>query len=170
MFDLADSAVDGQATDLKRFLQARKNIPLAQIQAEISETFKIERSHDYVQISEPAGNVIYRSQFFVEHPLPEISPDDSDRPSYSIYKLGSERVRVISEPVDAGGHFYVVRVGHLMNEEYESLQDLRRTMLLYGSLILLVGAVAAYWISRRMIARLTNPSASALEGHISEQG
>lgn len=158
LFDLADSTVEGQAADLKRFLEARKNIPAAQVQTEIGENFKIERSRDYVSISDPDGTLIYRSQFFAEHPLPPIPADDLDRPSYSIQKLGLERVRILSEQVEVGGRSYIVRVGHLMNEEYESLMDLRRTMLWYGSFIFLIASAAAYWINRRMLAQLGDPS------------
>lgn len=168
LFELADSTLEGQAADLKRFLEARKNVSAAQVQAEISENFKIERSRDYFQISELAGNLIYRSQFFGEHPLPAISPEELDRPSYSIYKLGSERVRIISEPVDAAGRTYVVRVGHLMNEEYETLMDLRRTMLWYGFFIFLIASAASYWINRRMLSRFHDPAPAVSDADSSD--
>ncbi len=168
LFELADSTLEGQAADLRRFLEARKNLSAAQVQAEISQNFKIERSRDYLQISELAGNLIYRSQFFVEHPLPAISPEDLDRPFYSIYKLGSDRVRLISEPVDVAGRSYVVRVGHLMNEEYETLMDLRRTMLWYGFFVFLIGSATSYWINRRMLSRFHDPAHAASDGDSSD--
>ncbi|MGO8794086.1 MAG: hypothetical protein ACLQLC_04625 [Candidatus Sulfotelmatobacter sp.] len=158
MFELADSALEGQAADLKRFLEARKNIPEAQVQAEIGANFKIERSRDYVQIGDPRGNLIYRSQFFVEHPLPAISADDLDRPSYSSYKSGSERLRIISAPVEVGGRSYIVRLGTRMNEEYETLMDLRRTMLGYGFFIFLIASAASYGINRRMLSTFDDPA------------
>jgi hypothetical protein len=148
-FELADTSLEGQAADLKRFLDSRVNLPAAQLKVEVGENFRVERSRDYLQINAADGNLIYRSQFFSEHPLPPLPLDDLDRPAYAIHKLGPERVRVISEQVALNGVSCVVRIGHPMNEEYESLMDLRRSMLWYGFLIFLVASAAAYWISRR---------------------
>ena len=81
LFDIADAVIEGQAADLQRFLEARKDVPVAQLQAEISADYKIERSQDYLQISDASGNSIYRSRFLEEHPLPPLSLDDLTVPS-----------------------------------------------------------------------------------------
>ncbi len=73
LYDIADATLEGQAADLERFLEARKDVPTAQLQAEISEDYKIERSEDYLQISDAGGHFIYRSRFFDEHPLPTLA-------------------------------------------------------------------------------------------------
>ena len=55
LYDIADATLEGQAADLERFLDARKNASTAQLQAEISADYKIERSEDCVQITDANG-------------------------------------------------------------------------------------------------------------------
>ena len=58
LFDIADTALEGQAADLQRFLEARKDLSAAQLQAEISEDRRIERSEDYLQITESTDYLV----------------------------------------------------------------------------------------------------------------
>ena len=152
LFDIADTALEGQASDLQRFLEARKDLSAAQLQAEISEDRRIERSEDYLQITESSGNSIYRSRFFEEHPLPPRSLDELDRPLYENRKLGHERFRLLSEQIDISGRVYIVRIGHPMHEEIETLDDFRRYLLWFAPLLLLGASAGGYWLSRRALA------------------
>src|SRR5580658_8257250 len=61
LYDIADATLEGQAADLERFLEARKDASTAELHAEISEDYKIERSEDYLQITDASGKTIYRS-------------------------------------------------------------------------------------------------------------
>jgi heavy metal sensor kinase len=151
LYDIADAALEGQAADLERFLEAR-NVPTAQLQAEISEDYKIERSADYLQISDASGNSIYRSKFLEEHPLPPLSPDQLGRASYKNRKLGHERFRLISEQMYVSGRVYVVRIGHPMDEEIEALDDFRGYLLWFAPLLLLGASAVGYWLSHRALA------------------
>ncbi len=152
LFDIADTALEGQASDLQRFLEARKDLSAAQLQAEISEDRRIERSEDYLQITESSGNSIYRSRFFEEHPLPPRSLDELDRPLYENRKLGHERFRLLSEQIDISGRVYIVRIGHPMHEEIETLDDFRQYLLWFAPLLLLGASAGGYWLSRRALA------------------
>ncbi|MGA8065416.1 MAG: hypothetical protein WB951_24705, partial [Candidatus Sulfotelmatobacter sp.] len=100
LYDIADATLEGQAADLERFLEARKDVPTAQLQAEISEDYKIERSEDYLQISDAGGHFIYGSRFFDEHPLPTLSLIQLKKPRYEIRKLGKLPFRILSEKMD----------------------------------------------------------------------
>jgi heavy metal sensor kinase len=152
LFDIADKALDDQAADLQRFMEARKDIPTPQLQAEISEDYKIERSEDYLQISDASGNSIYRSRFLDEHPLPPVSRDDLDRPIYENRKLGHERFRFLSRQIDAGGRVYTIRIGRPMHEESETLEAFRGYLLWFSPLLLLAASAGGYWLSRRALA------------------
>jgi heavy metal sensor kinase len=152
LLDIADTALEGQTADLQRFLEARKDLPPAQLQAEISEDYKIERSEDYLQITDASGSSIYRSRFFEEHPLPRVSPDELDRPLYENRKLGHERFRLLSEQIDVSGRVYIVRIGHPMHEELETLDDFRRYLLWFAPILLLAASAGGYWLSRRALA------------------
>jgi heavy metal sensor kinase len=167
LFDIADTALEGQAADLQRFLEARKNVPTPQLQADISEDYKIERSEDYLQISDTSGNSIYRSRFFEEHPLPPLSFDDLDRPLYQNRRLGHERFRLLSKQVDVSGRLYLVRIGHLMEEEIETLDAFRGYMLWFAPFLLLGASAGGYWLSRRALAPVDalTRTARTISGH-----
>jgi heavy metal sensor kinase len=152
LFDIADGVIEGQASDLERFLQARKDLPTAQLQAEISEDYRIESSEDYLQISDASGNSIYRSRFFEEHPLPPLAPDDLGRPLYQNRKLGHERFRILSKQIEVSDRVFTVRIGHPMHEETETLDDFRRYLLWFAPLLLLGASAGGYWLSRRALA------------------
>jgi heavy metal sensor kinase len=152
LFDIADTALEGQAADLQRFLLARKDVPTTQLQSEISEDYKIESSEDYLQINDAGGNTLYRSHFFEEHPLPPLPFDDLDRPLYQNRRLGHERFRLLSEQMDVSGRVYVVRIGHPMHEETETLDAFRGYLLWFAPLLLLAASAGGYWLSRRALA------------------
>src|ERR1022692_541635 len=152
LFDIADAVLEGQAADLQRFLEARKALPIAQLQIEISEDYKIARSEDYLQISDAGGNLIYRSRFLEEHPLPALALDELDRPLYENRRLGHERFRLISEQIDVSGRLYVVRIGHPMHEEIETLDAFRGYLEWCAPLLLLGASIVGYWLSHRALA------------------
>jgi heavy metal sensor kinase len=167
LFDIADTALEGQASDLQRFLEARKDVPLPQLQTEISEDYTIERSEDYLQIADASGNTIYRSRFLEEHPLPALSPDELDRPLYESRKLGHERFRLLSKQIETGGRVYVVRIGHPMHEELETLDAFRAYLLWFAPLLLLAASAGGYWLSRRALAPVDalTRTARTISGH-----
>jgi heavy metal sensor kinase len=127
-------------------------VPTAQLQSEISEDYKIESSEDYLQINDASGNTLYRSHFFEEHPLPPLPFDDLDRPLYQNRRLGHERFRLLSEQMDVSGRVYVVRIGHPMHEETETLDAFRGYLLWFAPLLLLAASAGGYWLSRRALA------------------
>lgn len=148
LFDIADTALEGQAADLEQFLQSRKDLPALQLQAEIGERYKIDRSQDCLQITDANGSSIYRSAFLAEHPLPPVSLEHLDRPLYQNRKLGGERFRFINEQVEVSGRVLVVRIGRAMRKESQALDDFRRYLLWFTGLLLLVASVG-YRLSGR---------------------
>jgi heavy metal sensor kinase len=166
LFDIADAALEDQAADLQRFLEARKDAAIPQLQAEISEDYKIERSEDYLQITDANGNVIYRSRFLEEHPLPPLSADLLDRPLHESRKLGHERFRFLSTQIEVG-RMYIVRIGHPMHEEIETLDAFRGYLLWFAPLLLLGASAGGYWLSRRALAPVDalTRTARTISGH-----
>ena len=132
LYDIADGSLEGQAADLQRFLEARQNESPAQLRQEISEDYQIERSEDYLQISDSDGNWIYRSQFLEEHPLPLISSDQLRKPRYQNRRLGKQPFRILSERMDVGGRVFVVQIGSTLDEEIETLDAFRRYLLMFA--------------------------------------
>jgi heavy metal sensor kinase len=152
LFDIADATLEGQAADLERFLEARKNVSTAQLQAEISDDYQIERSEDYLQISDASGNSIYRSRFLEEHPLPPLSLDRLRKPHYQNRKLGRQLFRILSEKMDVDGRVFVVQMASTLDEEIETLDAFRGYLLLFAPVLLLAASAVGYWLSHKALA------------------
>ena len=152
LYDIADQALEGQAADLERFLEARKDISTQQLKAEISEDYKIERSEDYLQISEAGSGTIYRSRFLEENPLPPFPLDEKENPRYENRKLDHRRFRFMSQRMNVGARVYMVQIGHPMHEELETLDDFTRYLLWFAPLLLLGASAVGYWLSHRALA------------------
>jgi heavy metal sensor kinase len=150
--DIADAALEGQAADLERFLKARSDVPTSQLQAEISEDYNIERSEDYVQISDASGQFIYRSRFLNEHPLPTLSLNQLQKPLYDRRKLGKLPFRILSEKMDFNGHIFILQIGSNIDEEVETLDAFRKYLLMFAPVLLLAASAVGYWLSRKALA------------------
>jgi heavy metal sensor kinase len=151
LLDIADEVLEGQAADLHRFLEARKDVPAGQLQAEISEDYEFERSADYLQISDTSGNSIYSSRFFEKHPLPQFSLDQLVRPRYENHKINHQHFRFMSEMMAVSGRAYVVRVGHPIEEEIETLDAFRGYLLGFAPVLLVGASGIGYWLSHKAL-------------------
>jgi heavy metal sensor kinase len=167
LFDIADAALEGQAADLQHYLEARKNMSLLQLQTEISHDFKIESSADYLEISDSSGNLIYRSKFLEEHPLLPRSLDELGKPLYDNRKLGHGRFRFISQRMEASGGVYLVRIGHPIEEEIETLDAFERYLVRFVPILLLAASGVGYWLSHKALApvRALTRTAATISAH-----
>ena len=152
LYDIADAALEGQAADLQRFLEARQGEAPAQLQADISADYKIERSEDYLQISDASGNSIYRSRFLEEHPLSSLSLNQLKKPRYQNRRLGKQTFRILSERMDVNGRAFVVQMGSTLDEEVETLDAFRGYLLLFAPVLLLAASGVGYGLSHRALA------------------
>jgi heavy metal sensor kinase len=152
LYDIADQALEDQAADLGRFLEARRDVPASALKAELSEDYKIERSEDYLQIIDAAGNALYRSRSLEEDPVAPPPLDQLEKPRYKNLKLAGRRFRFISQRMNVGSLVYVVQIGHPLHEELETLDDFRRYLLLFAPLLLLGASGVGYWLSHRALA------------------
>jgi heavy metal sensor kinase len=152
LYDIADAALEGQAADIERFLEARKGASAEQLHAEISEDYKIERSEDYLQITDAGGKTIYRSRFLDEHSLPPVSLDQLKEPVYENLKLGKLPFRILSERMEINGQVFVVQIGSTLDEETETLDAFRKYLLMFAPVLLLAASAVGYWLSRKALA------------------
>ena len=64
LYDIADDTLEGQIDDMKHFLEAqRRDASVAKLREEVTETYVLEHSGDYLQIQDEQGDWIYRSSF-----------------------------------------------------------------------------------------------------------
>jgi heavy metal sensor kinase len=152
LFDIADATLEGRAADIERFLESRKDLSPAQLQAAISDDYKIDRSEDYVQISAASGNSVYCSQYFVEHPLPPVSLDQLSKPRHRYRRLGGAPFRILSEKTVVNGQVFIVQVGSTLDEELETLDAFRKYLLMFAPLLLLAASAVGYWLSGKALA------------------
>ena len=152
LYDIANATLEGQAANLQRFLEARNGLPLAQLQAELSADYRIDRSEDFVRISDANGNAIYHSEFLDQHPLPEISLDRLRKPRYQVRKLDGQPYRILSEKMEIDGRVFVVQIAASLDEEIETLEAFRKYLLMFAPLLLLAASGVGYWLSRKALA------------------
>jgi heavy metal sensor kinase len=152
LYDIADASLEDQAGDLQRFLVARQAEDQNRLREEISADFKIERSEDYLQIADPDGNWIYRSEYLERNPLPPISAGQLEKPRYRNRWLGKLHFRVMSQKMEAGGRVFVVQIGSNLDEEDETLDAFRKYLLMFAPILLLAASAVGYWLSRKALA------------------
>ena len=152
LYDIADEVLENQAADLQRFLENRKDIPLAQLQAELSEDYKIERSEDYLQIIDASGNALYRSKFLEENPVTPLSLDQLRKPRYENPRLAGRQFRFVIQKMNVSDRVYIVQIGHRMHEEMETLDAFTQYLLWFAPLLLLTASAVGYWLSHRALA------------------
>jgi heavy metal sensor kinase len=152
LYDIADATLEGQAADLERFLEARKDLSAAQLQTAIGQDYEIDRSEDYAQITDASGNSVYRSRVLEEHPFPLFSLDQLAKPHHQVSRLGRRPFRVLSKKIAVGGRLYIVQIGVSLQEEIETLDDFRKYLLMFAPVLVLAASGVGYWLSRKALA------------------
>src|ERR1700683_2206181 len=63
LLDLADTELEAQAIDLQHFLEARKDLPDQQLQAQLADKYdaNTDEPRSYVEITSASGQTVYRS-------------------------------------------------------------------------------------------------------------
>lgn len=149
LLDIADTDLEGRAADLQRFLLSHKDLPPAELQAQLQERYKIDRSQDCVEVLDAAGQGLYVSRLLADHPIPSIPSDDVDRRMYRNYKIGEGHYRLVSEHLDLPGHAFTIHIARAMNQEFEILAAFHRAVLWSSCLFLLIAGCGGYWLKRQ---------------------
>ncbi len=167
LYDIADAALEGQAADLEQFLKERSDLSISELHAQVTADYKIERSEDYLQISDAAGHSIYRSRFLEEHPLPPVSFDQLTKPLYQNRKLGELPFRILSEKMEVGGRVFVAQIGSTLDEEMETLEAFQKYLFMFAPILLLAASGVGYWLSRKALAPVDalTRTARTISGH-----
>jgi heavy metal sensor kinase len=152
LYDLVDDGLESQVEDLTRFLEAqKKDATIAKLQEETNESYAIEHSGDYLEVSIESGEVIYRSEFLQAHPS-ALPPDEVKRPMFRSREIEGRSFRFIFQKLQANGHTYNVEMGAPADDAVETLQLFRSYLLMFAPLLLLVASGVGYWMSRRALA------------------
>ena len=153
LYDIADDALESQIDDVQHFLEAQgKDDPSSKLQKQITETYILEHSGDYLQIQNDQGEWIYRSMFFEQHGVPALKADQLTQPLYEDRRIGDRSLRFVSQPVEAYGHRFVVQTGVPENDILETLALFRRFLLIFAVIMLLASSGVGYWLSRKALS------------------
>jgi heavy metal sensor kinase len=153
VYDLVDDNLEARVEDLKNFLLAQpKDVSSAKLREEVTESYSLEHSGDYLQLYADNGDWIYQSRFLQAHPLPTLDPGSISRASFENRKLGGRYFRFVTQKVEANGRVYTLQTGLPTKEVRDTLTLFRRYLEMFAPLLLLVAAIGGYWLSHRALA------------------
>jgi len=152
LYEIADTELTNQADDLRHFLEAqKKDASVAKLQEEVTETYVLEHSGDYLQIYVPPEEWIYRAPFmekmsFLPTHDPMLLPVVADR------QLGGKPFRFLSQHIDVHGRRFTAQMGMPIDDVMQTLNVFRRYLLMFAPVIFLTASGVGYLISRRALS------------------
>ncbi len=153
LYDLVDDGLESQADDLRSFLEAqKKDASIAELQKEVSGTYSIEHSGDYLALYADRGESIYRSAFLQAHESVLLPPDQIKRPLSRSRRIEHRPFRFLFEKLSVNGRVFTVEMGTPADDAVDTLHLFRSYLLMFAPLLLLVAGGVGYWMSRRALS------------------
>ena len=153
LYDLVDDGLENQVEDLKNFLDAqKKDATIAKLQEEVSETYLIEHSGDYLELQTEQGELLYRSAFLEAHRVALASADQGSSHASRNLQIDGRPFRFRRDTLQANGRTYTATLGAPTEDVVETLTLFRSYLLMFAPLLFLVAAGGGYWLSRRALA------------------
>ena len=118
------------------------------LERDLKHDEEIRAGSDLLQVSDPAGNWIYRSRTMA-HFGP--STPGETRTTFTTQQPDGVPLRVLTVPVEAGGKTYIVQLAYPLDDFNEALSRFRRVLVLSSPLLLLLASAGGYWLSRRAL-------------------
>jgi heavy metal sensor kinase len=151
--DLVDDGLEDQVDDLKTFLQSQgPDRSLAKLQEEVTETYALEHSGNYLEVHSENGELIYQSAFLKAHPVTLPEPRRAGEPISRSRRIEGKPFRFIRQHLQINGRGFVVEMGVPSDDVSETLQQFRFYLFLFAPLLFLLAAGGGYWLSRRALA------------------
>jgi len=154
LYDMVDDDLESQVDDLKNFLEAQKpDASVAKLREEVTESYGIEHSGDYLAVYLERGDLIYRSAFLEAHQSALFPPEQITRPIKRSRRIEGRPFRFILTKLNQiNGHIYTVEMGVPADDVAETLSQFRSYLLMFAPLLLLAAAGGGYWLSRRALS------------------
>jgi two-component system, OmpR family, heavy metal sensor histidine kinase CusS len=153
LYQIADDELANQVDDLRHFLEAqKKDSSIAKLQEEVTETYVLEHSGDYLQIYVPGGDWIYRASFMQKVSFPSAAPHHLLQPVYEDRRLGGKPFRFLSQNIAVHGRRFTVQTGIPVDDVAQTLALFRRYLVMFAPLVLLTASVVGYWLSGRALS------------------
>ncbi len=156
--EIADDELTNQVDDLRQFLEAQKQTAsIAKLQEEVTETYVLEHSGDYLQIYVAPQEWIYRAPVMqkMSFPQPLHTPSGEDalhQPLYEERQFGGKPFRFLSQNIAVHGRQFTVQTGVPIDDMAHTLAMFRRYLVMFAPIILLAASAVGYWVSGRALS------------------
>ena len=172
-----DESLQAQAKNLTAIYQARANLSPRARERVIPQPSVFSGPTFYVQILDPDGNIVERSQSMNDRSLPirleTLRRAADDQVAIETVQLDGRNVRLYTDDMISGDGEELlgyVQVARSLNALEDALGLLRRTLIGAGVLLLLISILVAWWlsgVSLRPIGRITQAAADiSLSGRL----
>jgi len=121
----------------------------AELERDLEHDEEIRAGSDLLQVSDPAGNWIYRSRTMTLYG--PATPGET-RTSISTQQPDGVPLRVLTLPVQSAGKTYLVQLAYPLDDFNEALDRFRRLLFMSSPLLLVLASAGGYWLSRRALS------------------
>jgi heavy metal sensor kinase len=149
IYTTVDEGLRSQAEGVRELIRQTWPSGRESLVDELRELEEIRAGGDLLQVSDQAGNWIYRSESTSRYGL--AAPKDA-KTSITTQRLQRGYWRVLTVPIQVAGGAYVVQIAAPLHDFYEALNRFRWVLFLSSPLLLLLASAGGYWLSRRALA------------------
>lgn len=147
--ETVDENLQDQMQGIGELMERTASQGRAELGHELDQDEEIRAGSDLLQVSDPAGNWVYRSRTMTHYG--PAAPREV-RTSITTLRPNGVPLRVLTLPVRAGGETYIVQLAYPLDDFYDALDRFRRVLFLSSPLLLLLASAGGYWLSRRALA------------------
>jgi heavy metal sensor kinase len=147
--ETVDENLQDQIQGVRELIQRTASRGRAKLAHEFDQDEEIRAGSDLLQVSDPAGNWVYRSRTMT---LYGPAAPREVRTSITTQRPDGVPLRVLTLPVRGGDETYIVQLAYPLDDFYEALDRFRRVLFLSSPLLLLLASAGGYWLSRRALA------------------
>jgi heavy metal sensor kinase len=149
ILETVDENLQDQIQGVRELIERTASQGRVELGHELDRDEEIRAGSDLLQVSDPAGNWIYRSKTMTHYG--PAAPKEAGT-SITTQQPNGVPLRVLTLPVRAGSETYLVQLAYPLDDYNEALDRFRRVLFLSSPLLVLLASAGGYWLSRRALA------------------
>jgi heavy metal sensor kinase len=146
ILETVDESLRDQVQGIRELIERESG--KADLKRDLEHDEEILAGSDLLQVSDPAGNWVYRSRTMAH--FGPATPGET-RAAFTTQQPSGVPLRVLTVPVEAGGKTYIVQLAYPLDDFNGALNRFRRILFLSSPLFLLLASAGGYWLSRRAL-------------------
>jgi heavy metal sensor kinase len=119
-----------------------------ELERDLQHDEEIRAGSDLLQVSDSAGNWIYRSRTMAHYGPAALGKATA---SITTQQPNGVPLRVLTLAVEVAGKTYIAQLAYPLDDFYEALDRFRRVLFLSSPILLLLASAGGYWLSRRAL-------------------